>query len=88
MSATSIPLLRYSIRDQVVDRLQQAIADGHYAVGQALPSEREMAQRFDVSRSTLRQSLKDLAGMGLVATRAGMGTDAGVGLICAEIHME
>ena len=42
--------------------------------GEALPSEREMAERFDVSRSTLRQSLKDLAQMGLLATRPGMGT--------------
>ena len=33
-----------------------------------------MASRLDVSRFTLRQGLKDLAQMGLVATRPGAGT--------------
>lgn len=54
--------------------LAGALEGGALSPGEALPSEREMAERFDVSRSTLRQSLKDLAQMGLLATRPGMGT--------------
>ena len=54
--------------------LAGALEGGALSPGEALPSEREMAERLDVSRSTLRQSLKDLAQMGLVATRPGMGT--------------
>lgn len=54
--------------------LASALENGVLSPGEALPSEREMAQRLDVSRSTLRQSLKDLAQMGLVATRPGIGT--------------
>ena len=54
--------------------LAGALEGGALNPGEALPSEREMAERFEVSRSTLRQSLKELAEMGLVATRPGMGT--------------
>ena len=54
--------------------LAGALEGGALNPGEALPSEREMAERFEVWRSTLRQSLKELAEMGLVATRPGMGT--------------
>lgn len=60
------------------DRLRNALTavldSGVIAPGESLPSEREMAERLNVSRSTLRQGLKDLALQGLVATRPGAGT--------------
>ena len=60
------------------ERLRNALAAvldaGLIAPGESLPAEREMAERLDVSRSTLRQGLKELAQMGLVATRPGAGT--------------
>lgn len=60
------------------ERLRNALTavldSGAIAPGESLPSEREMAERLDVSRSTLRQGLKDLAQLGLVATRPGAGT--------------
>ncbi|MDB5541178.1 MAG: hypothetical protein JWQ89_2905 [Devosia sp.] len=60
------------------ERLRNALAavldSGTIAPGESLPSEREMAERLDVSRSTLRQGLKELAQLGLVATRPGAGT--------------
>jgi GntR family transcriptional regulator len=59
-------------------RLQRAVAsvidDGVLAVGEVLPSERELALELDISRSTVRQSLKDLADMGVVRTQPGVGT--------------
>src|SRR5690606_34842661 len=60
------------------ERLRNALAavieGGAIVPGESLPSEREMAERLDVSRSTLRQGLKELAQMGLVTTRPGAGT--------------
>jgi DNA-binding GntR family transcriptional regulator len=62
----------------LVDRLRNAVAsvieDGLIVPGEALPSERELAAKLDVSRSTVRHCLKDLAVMGLVRTRPGAGT--------------
>jgi len=67
------------------ERLRHALTDvldsGVIAAGESLPSEREMAERLDVSRSTLRQGLKDLAQQGLVATRPGAGT-----VVVGRIH--
>jgi GntR family transcriptional regulator len=59
-------------------RLRNAMAasiqDGTLPSNRALPSERELATRLGVSRSTIRTCLKDLGEMGLVQTRHGAGT--------------
>lgn len=62
----------------LADRLRNALAgvieDGTIVPGEALPSERELAAKLDISRSTVRTCLKDLAEVGLVQTRPGAGT--------------
>ncbi len=60
--------------ERLRNALASAIDAGLIPVGESLPSEREMSERLDVSRSTLRHGLKDLAQMGLVTTRPGAGT--------------
>ena len=60
--------------DRLRNALVSAIDLGLIAAGEALPSEREMAERLDISRSTVRQGLKELVQMGLTATRPGAGT--------------
>lgn len=57
----------------VVDRLQQDIEGGVYAVGDRLPSERELAERLGVSRPVVREALMVLQNRGLVRTRHGAG---------------
>ncbi len=59
---------------QIKDLLQQQIESGAYAIGARLPSERELAQRFGVSRMTARQALQSLAQEGLTSSRVGKGT--------------
>jgi DNA-binding GntR family transcriptional regulator len=60
--------------ERLRNALASAIDAGLIPPGESLPAEREMSERLEVSRSTLRQGLKDLAQMGLVATRPGAGT--------------
>jgi GntR family transcriptional regulator len=59
-------------------RLRNALASvvegGVIGPGDSLPSEREMSERLDVSRSTVRQVLKELSRQGLLITRPGAGT--------------
>lgn len=45
-----------------------------FEVGARLPSERELAERYNVSRMTARQALRALAQEGLTHTRVGKGT--------------
>ncbi len=60
--------------DRLRNALTTVVDSGVIAPGEALPSEREMAERLNVSRSTLRQSLKDLVQQGMLTTRPGAGT--------------
>ena len=60
--------------ERLRNALGAVIEGGIIPPGESLPSEREMAERLEVSRSTLRQGLKELAQLGLVATRPGAGT--------------
>jgi len=59
---------------QIKDRLLAEITSGRYRVHQRLPSERELAARFRVSRMTVRQALLELVHDGVIYTRVGKGT--------------
>ena len=50
-----------------------AIADGRYGPGEKLPSEREFADSFGVSRPTIRDAMIALEFQGLVEARQGSG---------------
>lgn len=58
----------------VVDELGRAIIAGDYPVGSTLPGDLELAQRFKVSRTVLREAMKTLAAKGLIVPRARIGT--------------
>jgi len=62
------------LADRIVAQLEQMLLDGVYAPGQRLPSERELAEQFDVSRPSLRDALQQLEVKGLVSRRQGGGT--------------
>lgn len=53
---------------QVADRIRDAIIAGTLAPGDALPTERELAESFEVSRASVREALRALQAQGLVAT--------------------
>ncbi len=50
------------------------IEGGRYAIGSTLPTEGELAQRYGVSRHTVRQALRELKEEGLLWSRPGIGT--------------
>ena len=60
--------------EAVAAELEVLIRAGHFGVGDRLPSERQLASRFGVSRPTLRVALSQLEAHGLVVTRSGSGT--------------
>jgi DNA-binding transcriptional regulator YhcF (GntR family) len=59
---------------QVVDELGRAIVAGTYPVGTILPGDVELAQRFKVSRTVLRETMKTLAAKGMIVAKARVGT--------------
>lgn len=63
-------------RYQVVSStLQKRIAAGEYPVGSTLPTEQVLCAEFDVSRYTVREALRRLAELGIVARRQGSGSE-------------
>src|SRR5882762_9886677 len=59
--------------EQIAQKLARDIAIGRYELGQRLPSERELAQSFGVSRPTVREAIIALELDGLVDVRLGSG---------------
>ncbi|MCS8602559.1 GntR family transcriptional regulator [Lactiplantibacillus pentosus] len=59
---------------QIHNQIKQAIEAGRWAVGDRIPSERELAGQFDVSRMTLRQAIQTLVDEGILERRVGAGT--------------
>lgn len=55
-------------------QIQEFIREGILKPGDRLPSERELAERLQVSRSSLREAIRALELKGLVVSRAGAGT--------------
>lgn len=59
--------------EQIVTQIQGAIREGQFVRGARLPTERELAESFGVSRSVVREAVKVLGAMGLVESRQGSG---------------
>ena len=59
---------------QITTQLREAIRSGFYVDGDQLPAERELAERFDTARSTIRKVLLNLETEGLIERRVGSGT--------------
>lgn len=68
------PIDHKSVVDTVVGKVETMIVDGVLKDGARLPSEREMADAFGVSRPKLREALQTLEARGLVHVRHGDGT--------------
>ena len=62
------------LADVVRDGLRRAVITGSYQPGSKLPNEDALAQRFAVSRATIREAVRGLVEEGYLARRQGSGT--------------
>ena len=63
-----------SATDQAIAKIKELISSGEFTAGSRLPTERELTQRFGVSRSSLREATRALAMVGVLESRVGDGT--------------
>src|SRR4051812_44616010 len=68
------PVPRRSVTEDVFDQLAAEVLRGTVSAGEALPSERRLAEVLGVSRPTVREALKRLGHAGLVDVRQGDAT--------------
>jgi len=60
--------------DMVVNELTNCIIGGEYSLGDKLPTEKELCNKFSVSRSTLREAISVVRAKGYIETRHGSGS--------------
>jgi len=65
------------LSDQVADRLLERIVSERLAPGSRMPSERELGDQFGVSRTVIREAVRDLAARGVLEVRSGSGLRVG-----------
>jgi len=68
------PIKPKKISDQVFDQIRELIFRGQLKPGQQLLPERELAEALHVSRTTVRNAINKLVGLGLLEHRQGQGT--------------
>jgi DNA-binding FadR family transcriptional regulator len=62
-----------TLSKEITTKLMSTILDGTYPAGTKLPTEREMAKEFGVTRHVIREALKRLEVMNLITIRRGSG---------------
>jgi DNA-binding FadR family transcriptional regulator len=60
--------------EQVSEKVKQLILTRRYLPGERLPTEREMGETFQVSRTVIREAIRLLEAKGLVGSQTGSGT--------------
>ncbi|ABG05506.1 transcriptional regulator, GntR family [Rubrobacter xylanophilus DSM 9941] len=64
---------RRALGERVISQIADAVIRGELRPGQRLPTERELAEQFGVSRTVVRDAIKTLSGRGMLRVRQGSG---------------
>lgn len=75
MTSAAQPYLR------VIDDIESSILSGALSVGDRLESERSLAERLQVSRSSVREAIRTLSTLGVVRSSVGSGPQSGAILV-------
>src|SRR5512138_3035473 len=62
-----------NLTNRIFVELRRQILRGELAPGERLPGERELAQKYDTNRNTLREAVRRLEQLHLVTVRHGQG---------------
>jgi GntR family transcriptional regulator, transcriptional repressor for pyruvate dehydrogenase complex len=73
MTARIEPIKKSRLSEHVGNILIQMIKDKVLKPGDQLPSERELAEQFQVSRASIREALKIMENIGYLESRVGVG---------------
>jgi GntR family transcriptional regulator, transcriptional repressor for pyruvate dehydrogenase complex len=68
------PVTKTSISDDIASQIIDLISRGELQPGQRLPSERDLCEHFDASRSSLREALRCLSIVGVLNAQVRNGT--------------
>jgi len=68
------PIRTKRLYEEIVEQIKKLLADGKLKPGDKLLAERELADRFQVSRASVREAIRTLEMLGIIDIRPGEGT--------------
>lgn len=68
------PVQRKNLYEDISNQIINLISEGNWKVGEKIPGEIELSRLFEVSRNSIRESLKALELIGILHARSGKGT--------------
>lgn len=63
-----------TVVEQLMQEIRRMITDGEYKSNQRIPTEQELAERFNVGRSSVREAVKTLSHLGVLESHTSQGT--------------
>ena len=73
------PIVKVALNQHVVNAVIDSIRSGELHLGDKLPSENQLCQKFNVGRHVIREALRRLEELAIVRTEPGLGT-----FVCTE----
>lgn len=68
------PIHKSRISEQIIDQIYSLILSGNLKPGDKMPSERELSDKFEVSRNSIREAIRILEILGFLVSKRGDGT--------------
>ena len=78
---------KQGVAEQIAGKLRKSIIEGRLRPGDSLPSERDLADQYEVNRSSIREAMKRLEAWGLVKIRHGGATRVSDFLMSAGLEL-
>ncbi|KJZ88583.1 transcriptional regulator, putative pyruvate dehydrogenase complex repressor [Clostridium sp. IBUN22A] len=67
------PVKNIKVYEAIIEQIKDSVKNGELKSGDKLPSERELAEKLQVSRTSVREALKALSMLGLIDSKHGDG---------------
>jgi len=67
------PIVKKRVYQEIISQFVEMIGDNRIKIGERLPSERNLAEMFHVSRPSVREALRVMETIGLISTHSGGG---------------
>ncbi|GGE45617.1 GntR family transcriptional regulator [Pullulanibacillus camelliae] len=68
------PIKKVTVTERIMEQIAQLITTGKIKPGDKLPTERDLAEQFGVTRARVREALRALSLIGLITIKAGEGS--------------
>ena len=82
-----VPVKQLRLPDAVASQLVSLINSGQFGEDGRLPSERELAEQFAVSRGSMREAVRKLEALGIIVKNQGVGSFAVGAVVPARVEL-